>query len=114
MPDPLPVHPLIDRLAPAGQPAVPAVKLSGYVGPPSQAGKARLYSTLTDLSHYVEFDQDAVVQTAEAAETELPNQGSDVWVKASAPLRWVHEYSSASSFVADVTANFHLLAGWRQ
>jgi hypothetical protein len=117
MPEPrkqLPVHPLIASLAPEGQSAVPSVKLSGYLGPPSQAGKARLYSTLDDLSHYLEFDQDAVVQTGEAAESELPNNGHYVWVKASAPVRWIHEYPSASSFAADIAANLQRFTGWRQ
>jgi hypothetical protein len=110
----LPVHPLVAGLVQDGQPAASAVKLSGYAGPPSQAGKVRLYSSLNDLIHYLEFDEDAVLQTAEASENELPNQGCHVWVKPTAPVRWVHEYQSARDFVDDIAKNVYRLDGWRQ
>jgi hypothetical protein len=110
---PLPVHPLIATVVQAGQSERP-LKLTGYLGPPDQAGKVRLYSTLDDLSHYVELDENAVVQTVEASETELTNKGQHVWVKESAPVRWVHEYPTASSFTADIARNLHRLNGWKQ
>ena len=109
----LPVHPLIATLVQAGQPERP-IKLTGYLGPPDQAGKIRLYSTLDDLSHYLELDENAVVQTAEASEIELTNKGHYVWVRESAHIRWVHEYPTASSFVADIAENLHRLSGWKQ
>jgi hypothetical protein len=111
----LPVHPLIAGLVPEeGQPAEATIKLSGYAGPPGQAGKVRLYSSLNDLTHYLEFDQNALVHTAAASESELPNQGHHVWVRASAPVRWVHEYPTASSFAGDIARNVYRLDGWRQ
>jgi hypothetical protein len=110
----LPVHPLVAGLVQAGQPAASAVKLTGYVGPPSQAGKVRLYSSLDDLVHYLEFDEDAVLHTAEASENELPNPGHHVWVKPTAPVRWVHEYQAASDFFDDIAKNVSRLDGWRQ
>ena|ERR1700730_1328756 len=110
----LPIHPLVATLVPGGQPAESAIKLAGYAGPPSEAGKIRLYSSLDDLSHYVEFDENALVHAAEAPESRLPSKGHDVWIKANAPVRWVHEYTTASDFHDDIARNLHRLDGWRQ
>jgi len=111
---PLPVHPLIENLVEPGQPAQPAVKLSGYVGPAGQAGKVRLYSSLEDLSHYVEFDHSGIAQTAPAPESQTPGKGVDVWVKADTAVRWVHEYANANEFHDDIAKNIDRLRGWLQ
>lgn len=106
MPDPkkpqLAVHPLLANVAQGGVQPESTIKFAGYVGSPSQPGKVRLYSTLTDLSQYVEFDENAVVRTAAAPE--IPDDGVSVWVKASTPVRLVHEYQTASSFVSTIMA----------
>ena len=102
----IPVHPLIAKLTesaaePGASPEAP-VKLSGYVGPASQSGMVRLYPTLSGLSHYFEFPEDAVVHTAEAPETVLPNGATSVWVRASAPVRWTREYPNASGMETSI------------
>ena len=87
----LPVHPLIANQAQGGQQPEPTVKFAGYVGQASQQGLVRLYSSLDDLSQYAEFDAGSVVQTADAPESLLPNNGMLVFVTASNPVRWITE-----------------------
>jgi hypothetical protein len=106
----IPLHPLIASSAQPGQPPQPSVKFSGYVGTPSGPGKVRLYSTLDDLSHYLEFDEAAVVQTAPTPELLLPDNALSIWVDAGTPIRWVREYSKASDF-ANMIANTMVQAG---
>jgi hypothetical protein len=108
----IPQHPLIASLTQGGQQSpASTIKLAGYVGPPSQAGKVRLYSTLSDLSHYIEFDESAVVQTAEAPESLIPDKGLCIWVKASAPVRWVQEYQAAADLAATIASNLGQASG---
>lgn len=101
----IPVHPALAKIAQDGQPAESTIRFGGYVGPASQSGQVRLYTALEDLSHYLEFDATSVVQTADAAETELPGQGIWIWLKSSSPVRWTREYPSASSFNDTIRAN---------
>jgi hypothetical protein len=107
----MPVHPLIAKLTEGGvgpgasSPQAPA-KLSGYIGPASQPGMVRLYSSLRDLSHYLEFPQGAVVHTAEAPESLLPDGAVSVWIKPDTPFRWTREYPHASALT---TALFNVL-----
>jgi hypothetical protein len=98
----LQVHPLIASLTQTGQQPEPAVKFAGYVGPSSQPGKVRLYSTLDDLSHYLEFDESAVMQTAPAPQDLLPDNAVSVWVKGSTSVRWIREYPTASGFASTI------------
>jgi len=107
----LPVHPLIASLKLGGSQPESAIKLAGYVGVSSQAGRLRLYSTLDDLSHYVEFDENAVVRTAPAPESLLPDNGVLVWVKSSTPVRYVREYRSASGLTQDIEGNLDHFTG---
>jgi hypothetical protein len=101
----IPVHPLLANAGQAGQQAATPIQFAGYVGKASQPGMVRLYSTLTDLSHYLEFDEKAVVQSADAAESVLPNNGVLIWVDAGTPIRWVREYQSAKSLAASIANN---------
>jgi hypothetical protein len=98
----IPSHPMLVSLTQGGQSPEATTKFAGYVGPPSQKGMVRLYSTLTDLTHYIEFDESAVVQTAEAPESLLPDKALCVWVRASTPVRWVQEYKNASDLEAAI------------
>jgi hypothetical protein len=92
----LPVHPLIAASAPskAGEPTEQPVKLMGYVGESSRANTVRLYSTLKDLSFYIEFPESAVVHTAEVPENQLPDRAISVWLKRDTPVHWIREYQS--------------------
>lgn len=103
----VPVHP---HLAKSGQTPESIVKLSGYVGPASREGQIRLYSSLEDLSHYIEFDEGAVVDTEPAPEAIAPNKGVTLWVKESASIRWICEYKNVRSFWSRV-ANMALGRG---
>jgi hypothetical protein len=106
MPDPtspqIPVHPVLAGATPPGQQPESVVDLVGYVGPSSRQGQIRLYHSLHDLSHYIEFDESSVAQTQPASEKVAPGHGLTVWLKASAPVRWTREYKSAKSLVAKI------------
>jgi len=107
----IPIHPLLANAAQGSQPIATPIQFAGYVGKPSKPGLVRLYSTLSDLSHYLEFDEKAVVESAEAAETLLPNKGVLIWVEASTPIRWVREYLSARNFAASVAGKLRQGSG---
>jgi hypothetical protein len=107
----LPVHPLIASLQLGGSQPESAVKFAGYVGASGQPGKLRIYSTLDDLSHYVEFDENAVVRTAPAPESLLPDDGVLVWVKSTTPVRYVREYRSASGLMQAIESNLNQFTG---
>ena len=98
----IPVHPVLANLTQSGQQPEPTVKFSGYAGPPSRAGQVRLYHSLENLSHYIEFDESCVVQRQPASEAVTPDKGLSVWVKASALVRWTREYKNAQSLVAKI------------
>lgn len=98
----LPVHPLLANLAPSLRSPEPTVKLTGYVGPASRVGQVRLYHSLEDLSHYIEFDETAVVHTVPVSESGETNKGVSVWIKASTPVRWIREYRNAKSLVLKI------------
>jgi hypothetical protein len=89
----------------------PVVKLSGYVGPASQQGLVRLYTALEDLSHYLEFDEDAVVHNEDTPGNEMSDNASSLWVKASTPVRWIREYASAGILVASVKNSIMPMSG---
>jgi hypothetical protein len=109
----IPVHPMIANLTQGGkQPAEATIRFAGYVGPPSQVGMVRLYSTLSDLSHYIEFDQSAVVQTAQAPDSLIPDNGLCVWVKASTPVRWVREYQNAGDLATAIANSLNQSSGY--
>jgi hypothetical protein len=101
----IPIHPLLADGGQSGKLPPASIQFAGYVGKASQPGMVRLYSTLTDLSHYLEFDEKAVVQSADAAESVLPNKGVLIWVDAGSPIRWVREYQSAKSLAASIAKN---------
>jgi hypothetical protein len=102
----IPHHPVLAALTAnsrSGSPQPESItKLSGYVGPASQEGLVRLYTALDDLSHYLEFDGNAVVQTTETPDTEMSHNARTLWVKASTPVRWIREYPSAHTLVSSV------------
>jgi hypothetical protein len=106
----IPIHPLLEHLTQdsATGTAETPVKLSGYVGRASREGLVRLYSTLEDLSHYLEFDQAGIVQTADTPESILPNQAVTIWVKPRTPICWVREYSTATALVASILTSLGL------
>jgi hypothetical protein len=92
------VHPLLANLKPGES----VVELSGYIGQAGAPGKIRLYHSLHDLSHYLEFDENSVVLSAPAAEDIAPNNGLTVWVQSSAPIRWTRQYKTASNLMNTV------------
>jgi len=94
----LSVHPLLAHLADSGQQSDQTIVLSGYVGPASGTGQVRLYSSLEDLSHFIEFDEGSVVFVAPAAKSVAPHKGVTVWLKSSAPIRWTRDYKNAKTF----------------
>jgi hypothetical protein len=103
-----PVHPLIAKLTegntePKALPSEAPVKLSGYIGPASQSGMVRLYSTLRSLSHYIEFPENAVVHTRQTPETVLPDGATSLWLRKDTPVRWTREYPTASALAASIT-----------
>lgn len=99
----IPVHPVLAEVSPDRPAATEAsVKLDGYVGPASRDGVVRLYSSLTNLSHYVEFAEDDVVQTRDTPANVLPDEGTTIWIRARAPVQWIREYPTASAFAAGV------------
>lgn len=100
----VPLHPLLAGLIPSDQPTESPVELAGYVGPSSGPGKMRLYHSLQDLSHYLEFDETSVMFTAPASSEIAPNNGLTVWVKASTPIRWTREYKNANRLVAQIVS----------
>jgi hypothetical protein len=111
MPDQqLPYHPLLASLAKdttLGNPGPEsAIKFSGYVGPASQDGLVRLYVTLNDLSHYIEFERNAVVQTSDTPESILPDKAVTIWVKGSTRVRGIREYASATALYASIASGF--------
>jgi hypothetical protein len=100
----VPLHPLLAGLIPSDEPTESPVELAGYVGPSSGPGKVRLYNSLQDLSHYLEFDETSVMFTAPASSDIAPNNGLTVWVKASTPIRWTREYRNANRLVAQIAS----------
>jgi hypothetical protein len=107
----LPVHPLIASLKHSDEPAKAPVKFTGYIGVPGKVGMLRLYSSLDDLSHYVEFDEGAVLQTAAAPENVLPDNAVHVWVDPTTPVRYVREYSSARRLLRAIQGNMNQFRG---
>lgn len=96
------VHPVLSNLQ--GQPPDSPVELSGYVGPASGDGKIRLYHSLQDLTHYIEFDANSVVHTAPASSDIAPNNGLTLWVKSDTPIRWSCEYKTAQDLFDKVSS----------
>jgi hypothetical protein len=93
----LPVHPLIAGLEEGREQFESMIKFAGYIGQSGKPGQVRLYSSLDNLSHYLEFDEEAVVQTAPASESVLPNNAVVIFLKANTPVRWIREYSTAKA-----------------
>jgi hypothetical protein len=80
----------------------PVCKLSGYVGPASQPGLVRLYTALDDLSHYLEFDSSAVVQTMDTPDHEMSDGARSLFVRASTHIRWIREFPTAQHLFSHV------------
>jgi hypothetical protein len=91
----LQVHPVIAGLKHDHERPQSVVRFAGYVGQSGREGVVRLYSSLDDLSHYLEFDEKAVLESAPAAESLLPNNGVCIFLGADTPVRWIREYPSA-------------------
>ena len=108
-------HPVLAALTansvPGNPQPEPVVKLSGYVGPASRQGLVRLYTALEDLSHYLEFDEDAVVQRGDTPGNEMPDNACSLWVKANTPVRWIREYASAGILVASIKNSIMPVSG---
>jgi hypothetical protein len=98
----IPLHPLLENAAQLGQTPESAVRFAGYVGPASKEGHVRLYSSLEDLSHYLEFEENCVLHTDKATDNIAPNNGLFIWVKASCPIRWTCEYKNARNLAAKI------------
>src|SRR5262245_48788003 len=96
-------HPLVAKLRPdPGEATEPTVKLTGYVGRSPRSGSVRLYTSLEDLSQYLEIAEDDVVHSEEAPETVLEHGGTYVWVKQSAEI--VHGVSQTTKVQAQFLA----------
>jgi hypothetical protein len=105
----VPFHPVLAALTKDSPPGNPqpqtVVKLSGFVGPASQNGLIRIYSSLSDLSHYLELESDAVVHTTATPATEVADNACSLWVKAGAPVRWTREYYNAGALVTSIASS---------
>jgi hypothetical protein len=78
-------NPLLRSLTARGE--VPnAVTFLGYVGASANEGVITLYPTLNDLSFGVEIAESDILQSTEAAETELPYGGMILWVRTDAEV----------------------------
>jgi hypothetical protein len=93
-----PVHPAIAKLK--GKADGPLVRFAGYVGESDREGKIRLYLTLSDLSQYLEIEERAIVRTAEAPESLLPEKGLFLWVRANSPVYAVRAREMEASVIA--------------
>jgi hypothetical protein len=91
----LQVHPLIAGLKQDDERPQSVIRFAGYVGQSAKEGVVRLYSSLDDLSHYLEFDEKAVLESAPASESVLPHNAVCIFLSANAPVRWVREYPNA-------------------
>ena len=102
----LPVHPLIASLTGGGKEPESAVQFAGYIGESGKAGTVRLYLTLNDLSQFLEFDETAVLETSDAPENLLPDQGLLLWVKANSPVKACRTqvYKNSARVVASAIA----------
>lgn len=94
----LQIHPILANLDPSDS----VIELSGYIGPASSAGRVRLYHSLHDLSHYIEFDKGQVLSSSPASKSIAPNDGVTLWVKSSAPINWVREFKTARHLARQV------------
>jgi hypothetical protein len=101
----IPYHPVLGELKPGSVRSGAVTKLSGYVGPASAPQRTRLYASLEDLSHYLEFDTKAVVQTTDTPANELPYNAQTLWLKAGTGIHWIREYTSANHLVASVASS---------
>ena len=109
----LSVHPLVASLTTGGEEPESAVRFAGYIGESGQAGKVRLYLTLNDLSQYVEFEEKAVLHTAEAPENVLPQKGLFVWVKANSQVLAIRAKQMPARVVAAAIARGRRRLGMR-
>src|SRR5215472_1871371 len=87
----LQVHPILANLKPSDS----VIELSGYIGSANSEDRVRLYHSLHDLSHYIEFDKGQVLSSSPAPRRLAPHNGVTLWVKSSAPIRWVREFKTA-------------------
>jgi hypothetical protein len=94
----LQIHPILANLNPSDS----VIELSGYIGPASSGGRVRLYHSLHDLSHYIEFDKAQVLSSSPASKNIAPNNGVTLWVKSSAPVHWVREFRTARHLARQV------------
>jgi hypothetical protein len=101
----IPYHPVLAAVEPGSGKSAGLVKLSGYVGPASASHLTRLYASLEDLSLYLEFETEAVVQTTDTPGSELPYKAQTLWVTARTGIRWIREYPSASQLVASIASS---------
>jgi hypothetical protein len=89
-------HPLVAALARAGVDQRDAVVLVGCVGEAAPEGRVRLYLSLSDLSMYVEFDEDAILHSHELGESGV----TTVWVDARTSVTAVRTLAGSARNVA--------------
>jgi hypothetical protein len=93
-----------------GEASEQPIKLMGYVGPTDQADTVRLYSTLRDLSFYIEFPQSAVVHVSEIREGDHPDRPLSLWLKPDTHVRWVREYRSVPELSDSIRMSLRMRA----
>jgi hypothetical protein len=102
------VHPMLNELTRRGGDRPGTVMLVGYAGEASEPGKVRLYLSLSDLSLYLEFAEDSVLNTHETN-----SGGVVVWVGAHESVTAVHTriFSGSARDVAGAIARWPIF--WR-
>ena len=78
---------LVEKLVPNPNAYEPTISLSGFVGESSQPGTWRLYLS-PELSEFVEFTEQDVVNTEPIPEDQSPLGGTTVWLRAATTLRY--------------------------
>jgi hypothetical protein len=99
-------HPLVEALAPdPSKPPERSIKLFGYPGRSAEPDATRLWLDL-DLSSYVDVPNNSILYSETLAE----NQGTIVWVRADAQLRYssVSSHTAQAEFLAGAIATGHL------
>jgi hypothetical protein len=88
------IHPMIAEFARRGG-RTGVVMLAGYAGEASEPGKVRLYLSLSDLSVYLEFAEDAILHVRE-----LKWGGVVVWIGAHESVTGVRTLRGSARVVA--------------
>ena len=82
----LQVHPLLMKLGIEG--ATNTTSLLGYVGPSTNEGHVRLYSSLEDLSNSVEIRREDILHSSPTPDSVLPYGGTIIWLRKDAQVTY--------------------------